>query len=171
MNSISDTFEYKKICSLAYCNENMFNTFKSNPSYNGILEHVSKENGQLYLDNLDFNFPDYINHIDTFKRNDIYGGTTLSNYDKIGDISPTTIRYMKVLSDLKNIFGDLNGKKIIEIGVGYGGQCLILSNFFNLKEYGLVDLDEALLLSKKYLDKLNIVSIPINISSIYNLNE
>jgi hypothetical protein len=171
MNSISDRLEYKDVCNLAHNDENVFNTFKSNPSYNGILEHVSKENGQLYLDYLNFNFPDYINHIDTFKKNDIYGGTILSNYDKIGYISPTTIRYIKVLSDLKNIFGDLNGKKIVEIGVGYGGQCLILNNYFNLKEYGLIDLDEVLLLSKKYLDKLDVISRPINISSINNIDE
>jgi hypothetical protein len=133
MNSISDRVDYKNVCIDSVKDESKFDIFKRNPSYNGILEHVSKEQGELYLRYLDSNFTDYKEYLEIFKGNDLYGGSVLSEYDNVGEISPSTLRYIKVLSDIKNLFGDLNGKKIIEIGAGYGGQCFITSKYFKLK--------------------------------------
>jgi hypothetical protein len=171
MNSISDSSNYRSTCKLAYENDDEFKNFKSNPHYNGILEHVSSEQGDLYLDYININFPEFVSKIDRFKMNDIYGGSKLHNYPKIGDISPSTLRYIKVLSDLKSIFGDLNGKKIIEIGGGYGGQCFILNQIFGFKEYSIVDLDESLLLTGKYLKKLDVSHRCISIDEVRNLDE
>lgn len=171
MNSISDTNDYKNICKLAYINDESFNKFKSNNHYNSILEHVSKEQGELYLQYLNVNFPQFTDKIDLFKMNDIYGGTILSYYDNIGYISPSTLRYIKVLSDLNSLFGSLDGKKIVEIGVGYGGQCFITNQFFSSIEYNLIDLDEVLLLSDKYLNKLNTNHKIIKIDEIDNLKD
>ncbi len=171
MNSISDRYDYRSLCRLASENEDFFNSFKSNPSYNGILEHVSTEQGKLYLNYLNVNFPNFTEKIEYFKMNDLYGGTKLSNYSEIGDISPTTLRYIKVLSDLNQLFGNLNGKKIVEIGVGYGGQCFVSSQVFNFSEYSLIDLDEALMLTDKYLNKLNTNHRVIKIDDIQNIDE
>lgn len=171
MQSISDTIDYKNVCLEASTNENLFNNFKNNPVYNGILEHVSKEQGQLYLNYINNNFPNLDEYIDRFKKNDIYGGTFLSEYDKIGHISPSTLRYIKVLSDLDTLFGDLNNKKIVEIGVGYGGQCFILSQYYKINDYSLIDLDESLLLTDKYLNKLDVSHRIINIDNISELDE
>jgi hypothetical protein len=171
MNSISDTNSYRDMCRLAYEDENTFNTFKSNNVYNSILEHVSSEQGELYINYLEKNFPEYVDNIDIFKLNDKYGGTKKSYYDRIGNISPSTLRYIKVLSDLRDLIGDLNGKKIVEIGVGYGGQSFILNKFFNIKEYSLIDLDEVLLLSEKYLNKLDVKSRLIKIEDIDSIDE
>jgi putative sugar O-methyltransferase len=171
MNSISDSYDYKNICRLAYEDDKYFDTFKSNYSYNSILEHVTNEQGSLYLEYLYANFPEFENSIEKFKLNDKYGGTKKFSYGSIGEISPTTLRYIKVLSDIKSIFGDLSGKKIIEIGVGYGGQCFIINQFFDIKDYSLIDLDEALLLNEKYLNKLNISHRKIKIEEIYDINE
>jgi putative sugar O-methyltransferase len=171
MNSISDVDGYKKVCEIASYDENSFNTFKSEFEYTSILEHVSKEQGELYLKYLWKNYPDFIEKIEQFKLNDLYGGTKKSEYDFIGSISPSTLRYIKVLSDLKSIFGSLDGKKIVEIGPGYGGQCFIINQIFNPSEYSLIDLDETLLLSSKYLEKLNTPHRKINISQIGDLDE
>jgi FkbM family methyltransferase len=171
MNSISDTNDYKEFCTIATQNDEVFKSFKINPTYNGILEHVSYEQGLLYLQYLNNNFPEFIEKIELFKKNDLLGSPKTYIYENIGRISPTTLRYIKVLSDLKNLFGDLSGKKIIEIGVGYGGQCFILNQLFNIKEYVLVDLDEALLLSKKYLSNLGVEHRVLKIDEIDNLDE
>ncbi|WP_256325593.1 putative sugar O-methyltransferase, partial [Helicobacter sp. CLO-3] len=72
-------------------------------------------------------------------------------YFGVGKISPSTLRYIKVLSDLMLHFGDLNNLKICEIGVGYGGQARIIMSKFNVQSYTFVDLQSALDLSKKYL--------------------
>ena len=68
---------------------------------------------------------------------------------------------LKVLSDLKQLCGSLDNFNIIEIGVGYGGQCKIISDFFNIQNYYLVDLDESLNLAEKYLNKLNVKNVKV----------
>jgi putative sugar O-methyltransferase len=172
MQSISDVDSYKKVCLDAAINDSIFNNFKNISSYNEILEHVSKEQGQLYLEYINSNFTDMDQFIESFKKNDIYGGTLLSNYDKIGDISPSTLRYIKVLSDLKNLFNNLENMKVVEIGVGYGGQCFILNQYYKIKEYSLIDLNESLLLTNKYLQKLDVSNHRIiNIDNISDLDE
>lgn len=171
MNSISDTEEYKSICRSSVEDDKIFNKFKIDPNYNFILEHVGEDLGRLYLDNIISNFPDYKNYIEKFKKNDYYGSPKLSFYDEVGNISPTTLRYIKVLSDLKNIFGDLNGKKIIEIGAGYGGQCFIINQLFDIKEYSILDLDEASFLCSKYLKKLNTNHRIIKIEEVDKIDE
>ena len=171
-SSISDTQRYKNACQMAALNDFYFSFFKQNPDYTEILEHVSEDQGRLYKEHLDQNFPEYISKLDKFKENDLYGGTKLFNYDGIGKISPTTLRYIKVLSDLKQLYGNLDNFNIVEIGVGYGGQCKIISDFFNIQNYYLVDLDESLNLSEKYLNKLNVKNAKvIRPNDIVSLNQ
>lgn len=171
MKSISDTNEYKNICSLAAKNEEVFNKFKRETSYNAILEHVTEVLGKDYFKNIVENFPEYKSYIDSFKLNDKYGSPRIFNCPDFGYVSPTTLRYIKVLSDLKTLFGDLTDKKIIEIGVGYGGQCFILQQYFNPKEYFLLDMKEALALTDKYLNKLNAKYTILNIEDLNSLDQ
>lgn len=158
MTSISDRDGYKIICKNASINSDDFKCFKTKNEYKSILEHVSYEDGLKYLDIITTTFDEYINYISLFKKNDLYGGSVKYSYDKIGEISPSTLRYIKVLSDIKTIFGDLNNKNIIEIGVGYGGQCFILNQFYKIKNYYLIDLPEVQELSNVYLNKLGVNS-------------
>jgi hypothetical protein len=46
--------------------------------------------------------------------------------------------------------------RIVEIGGGYGGQCAIISRFFNPALYTIVDLEPCLKLTRRYLDSLGI---------------
>lgn len=157
--SISDINYYKNAIKLALNDDNIFNKFKTLPEYNVILEHASYNLGLECLKNIKKNNSVLLNHINEFKENDRYGGTIKFFYDEIGEISPNTLRYINVLSDFLSLNIDLNNKDIIEIGVGYGGQCLILSKYFNFKSYTLVDLIEPLELSKKYLELNNINNV------------
>jgi len=167
--SISDTQRYKNACKMATISDFHFDFFKKDQAYTEILEHVNQEQGQMYKDYLDIHFADYKTKLDKFKENDIYGGPAIFNYGDLGLISPTTLRYIKVLSDLKNLYGSLDNFNIIEIGVGYGGQCKIISDFFNISKYYLVDLDEATDLALKYLNKLNVKNVePIRFDEIQN---
>ena len=61
------------------------------------------------------------------------------------------LRYLHVFSDIKRLYGDLNGKKIVEIGAGYGGQSAIINLIYNIKEYVIIDLPETIELIKKFL--------------------
>jgi len=129
-----------------------FSNFKRSLNYREILEHVSKDQGQVYLDNIIQNSPDLLGNINIFKENDAVGNPIVYEYKGIGLISPTSLRYLKVASDLKIIFGEQIGDKIVEIGCGYGGQALINDRVFKIKQYKLIDLPPVLTLISKYLE-------------------
>lgn len=151
--SESDTGHYVSFVEKACNNYKLFANFKRNSIYNDILEHVSYETGLKYLKIILNQSPDFIstNLMNSFKINDSIGNPRMYSYDGVGRISPSTLRYIKIASDIKNYFGDLNGKKIAEIGVGYGGQFLILDQLYKMR-YTLFDLDPVLNLTSKYLE-------------------
>jgi hypothetical protein len=153
--SISDYEDYKNVCLKASLEDVIFDNFKNDLNYKAILEHTSYELGTAYInyiDNTKFN----LDKLDLIKKNDLLGGTRLRNYKSpYGAISPSTLRYTKVLAELEEMFGSLDNKNIIEIGGGYGGQCLLINEYFKPASYTLVDLPEALALSKRYLRDFN----------------
>ena len=130
----------------------IFSRFKSDPAYREMLEHVTPEQGEKYLAIIKNQSPEFFDQFDRFKINDLVGNPIMHSYPGIGTISPTTARYVKVASDLQKYFGFDIGKKIVEIGVGYGGQLLINDQVFKMKEYHLYDLPPVLRLVERYLE-------------------
>jgi phospholipid N-methyltransferase len=130
----------------------IFSNFRQNAVYRTILEHVNEKIGQLYLEEIKRTRIELINSIDKIKANDIYGNPDICEYEHIGKICPSTLRYAKVLADLMNVFNSLDGLRIAEIGVGYGGQCRVINSMCKPKEYTLIDIKPALLLAQCYLD-------------------
>lgn len=155
VTSFSDNNEYPQFCEIASNDEVVFKTFRSNPIHDGIVDVISEEDGRLLLEYIDLS-PEKIEEIEKFKLNDEYGGPRVYQYDKIGLVSPATIRYIKILYDLERLFGSLNGMNIVELGVGYGGQARIICEKFEIKSYSLIDLPQVLKLTQKYLGKFNI---------------
>jgi putative sugar O-methyltransferase len=153
--SISDYKEYKEVCSEASINDEVFFNFRRHPHYTPILEHTSYDLGKGYIEWLTKNEFD-INQIEKIKLNDLQGGAVLEQYDEpFGLICPSTLRYTKVMHELELMFGPLADKNIIEIGVGYGGQCKVINDIYKPASYTLVDLPEVLALSERYLKDSN----------------
>ena len=123
--SLTDHSEYVELCHFASWNNESFSKFRSNPDYTPVLEHVSFEQGAEYL-----KFIPSDACFDEFKKNDLYGGPKVCDYPGTGEISPTTLRYIKVLYDLEKFWGSLEGARGFEIGVGYGGQCRLCCDYF-----------------------------------------
>lgn len=138
-------------------------SFKSNPNYTSILEHVKKENAQEYLKLIrsEFSLP-----------NNIISKFTWMN-DKLGKpnrhiiesfyASPSNFRYLyHALRILKQVSDNgISQVSIIEIGAGYGGLCLALNylakNFnISISKYVIIDLPEPLLLLQKYLGNFSL---------------
>lgn len=157
--SLSDNREYPAFCSLAAKDDKVFKSFKKNPAYNAILEHATYKQGKGYLKVIISQTPELVNYLDKFRENDRYGEPVIYDYGSYGKFSPTTLEYIKVLSNLKTIFGDLKNMKIIEIGAGYGGQSKIISDFFKINSYTIVDLKPVLSLAKKYLSKVGVKNV------------
>lgn len=147
---------YKAICRTAAEYDEVFDTFKQHEDYTPVLEHMNQQQGNGYKNIiLTDNVLDK-SKFEKFKENDIYGSPIVYDYGtEFGMISPSTLRYVKILSDLENHFCSLDNFNIIEIGGGYGGQAKLIMDYFNIKEYNFIDLPEALALAKKYLGKFN----------------
>ncbi|MEI6444872.1 MAG: putative sugar O-methyltransferase [Nostocales cyanobacterium ELA583] len=156
--SLSDNQIYPQVCIEASNDYRSFNSFRRNPIYNEILEHISENQGREYL-NIISKDPDVLSAINNFKLNDEYGSPIMYEYSGIGIISPTTLRYIKVLADLKKHFQTLNSLNICEIGVGYGGQCRIINAYYSPSMYCLVDIQPALSLAQRFLDNYIIHSV------------
>ena len=148
--------------------ENDLSTFKSNPTYNYILEHVAPHYGQQYLQIIKqvFQLPEYL--IRMFGHmNDAIGSPKQYTFDDDLTISPTSLRYichaLLILAHMKEC--NQQQVKIVELGCGYGGLACALSffsSFMNvtIQQYHFVDLESPLQLQKKYLEKF-VLEIPV----------
>lgn len=125
--SLTDHVDYTSFCALAAAEPEVFATFKREPVYREVLEHVTCEQGAAYLERVLEQSPAFVPLFDRFRENDRLGSPRTCAYGDYGRFSPTTLRYTKVLSDLLLLFGPLDGLRIVEIGCGYGGQCYAFS--------------------------------------------
>lgn len=151
ITSISDNYRYPQACLQAANDYRLFNVFRQNKDYTEILEHATHDQGAVYLNEIKKN-SDVLISLPDIAKNDTYGGPVLHSYPGISPISPSTLRYAKVLCDLFFHFGSLDGFSIAEIGVGYGGQCRAINAISSPRSYTLVDLQPVLQLSQRYLD-------------------
>lgn len=156
--SLSDNQVYPQVCITASHDYKVFNSFRRHPGYTQILEHVTKELGSEYLRILS-NDPDIFAKMNIFKLNDNYGNPVMYEYPNVGLISPTTLRYIKVLADIKKYFHTADNLNICEIGVGYGGQCRLINAYYKPASYRLVDIQPALALTQTYLDNFILNSV------------
>ena len=158
---------YLNVCNYAANSDEFFKQFKSHPAYRHVLEHVSYEEGQQYLKEIDI---DYLDKLEEVKENDSLGSPVIYEYPSVGEISPTTIRYIKNTSDIINKFGT-SFNSIVEIGGGYGGLCKVLSSFIKFEQYLLLDLEECNLLSRKYLSHFNLPTLSYRSEEIDEIDE
>lgn len=158
--SITDNNSYPAFCYAASKEPELLKDFRRNPIYTEVLEHVLEQEGQIYLDVIarsqaKFTAADW----DNFLKNDTLGNPRTFSYNIDGRMlsaSPTTLRYAKVLSDILALYDTEKIRSIAEIGIGYGGQCrLLTSHLKTLEHYHLIDLPEVLELAKKYLSQLS----------------
>jgi putative sugar O-methyltransferase len=153
--SISDFPEYRSLCHTASFDDKFFQQFRDNSHIKGVYECVSEPLGLQCLDAVKRDNPTLLEHLPEFIRNDAVGTPNLVDYPGYGKICPTTARYIKVLSDLLKHFGSLDGFRIAEIGIGYGGQCRIIGAATSFTCYTLIDLREPLELTRRYLACFN----------------
>lgn len=144
--------EYLETCRRAVEDDEIFAKFKSIQGYKNILEHVTPRQGHEYLEiAMSMSEDALIENIDQFKENDEIGAPDKFSYDKIGKISPTTIRYIKNVFEMATLLQDTAVSRVVEVGGGYGGLCKTLSVVCDFDEYILIDLPEAVEVQRKYL--------------------
>lgn len=136
--SLSDGSEYVMVCKDAVFHSGTFSKYKSATQYRIILEHTSYSLGLSYLAISRHNHQ-VMQTLKAITQKES-GQPFVYTYPEIGKASPTQIRYAKVSLDLIHAFGTLNGLKVCEIGVGFGGQALHLLTSFPDCSYQIYDL-------------------------------
>lgn len=133
--------------------------FRRDPIYMSVLEHVDKGLGDKYLSLIrDARLLDILRNS---AAADLVGDPLRAEFNGIM-LSPTTVRYVKVLQDLLDYFPQFNDfKSVVEIGVGYGGQSRVIQELCKregsaLELYTLLDLLPVTLLAQSYLDNFDL---------------
>ncbi len=149
--SISDSsqYGYTPFCELAAKDDKVFANFRHYKVYRGIVEDVGYDIGVGCWEIIQKkNVPKEV--LEECWKNDLIGGAETYYYNGLNKaVTPTTMRYTKIMLDIKDLFGDI--ENVAEIGIGYGGQSRILRKFNNIQSYSLVDIPQALGIAQKYL--------------------
>jgi hypothetical protein len=164
-----DTYKpYLEVCREAINNPVVFDSFRNNSIYTGIVSEPSYNVGLACVSEIKKEFIHDPKLLNKFSQSDSVGHPALYFYNELERVmSSATMRYIRILIELKNTFGSLDDIDIIEIGSGYGGQCKIIYDLFTPKSYTLVDLPEALEVARKYLHYFR---IPVIYRAINDLN-
>jgi hypothetical protein len=148
--------------------------FKNNNSYNSILEHVSYELGESYLNLVKIEFPhiSYEIIMEFININDRIGQPNRYNYKYTDSLenskyilsSPTSLRYIYHALIILEHYKKTECQNIVELGCGYGGLCLAIHYFAKInnifvKNYNIIDLPDVCKLIKEYL-YINNIYIP-----------
>jgi protein-L-isoaspartate O-methyltransferase len=154
-SSVSDSSAYLQIISSAVQNNESFAKFRSNREYRQILEHVSKSQGYEYLRESDLNTSKLKEMIAKVDFLNICGLPLVYYYPRLGFVSPTTLRYLKVFNELIRLFPNIAEMNIAEIGGGFGGQAAVLRKLSGFKSYTIYDLPEVHELQSRFLKANN----------------
>ena len=129
-------------------------SFRREPVYHSILG-VSEHHARLYLEQIDDRT--ILRILSESEEADKVGGPL--TYEFAGrQLAPNTVRYAKVLQDLTRLFPSFSAfESIAEVGVGYGGQAHLISDYArieatSLQSYDLFDILPVCFLAQGYLD-------------------
>lgn len=148
--------EYLDVCRLAASEDLIFANFKNETPYKSIVQTVGPHDGLRYYQSLG---EDMRQNLQRFIINDVIGNPEKFLYE-FGVFSPTTLRYAKVLDDL--IEYGLEGARIAEIGVGFGGQYSVMRQILKPASYDFFDLEDVLPLVKRYVKALHLDDISLS---------
>lgn len=154
-----NTSAYLDLCRRAVEDESIFAQFRNIDPMTMIVENSPARSGSDYYN--------YLRRSEEIKLtnkeiyifpSDKFGNPALYRFDNLV-CSPSTLRYIKTVEDLKQHFGHLSGLAIAEIGAGYGGLCKIIHDVYAPSDYYLFDLPESLALQKKFLSKFGVTPV------------
>ncbi len=153
--SDSELTDYVDEVSKIINNSSLLVKFRRSQNYRMILEHLSFRDGLKYLQYMQSRGYRYEEHTHVLRKIDSYGKPRKFKYKGVGWVSPTSLRYLSIALDIREKFGRSIGS-IAELGVGYGGLVVALSEVCTIQRYSIFDLEEVLTLTDKYLVKVGV---------------
>jgi len=150
--SLSEIDDYLTLCNLAANDDKYFKKFRSCSSYRAILENVDGKSGDVICSVIKrYGFD--VNSFSHLWHSEI-GDPYKYHFPKLGLVSPTELRYTKIIVELELLFGKLDSFVISEIGVGFGAQGGQILNTYKVSSYEFIDLPQPLSLVERYLQKI-----------------
>ena len=150
-------------------------TFKSDPRYQVVLEHVTQEQGEQFIRQVQTEYPDLWPAVferlpDIVAENDRYGAPSAAPCSLGFTCSPTNLRYVSQALRLWTHAYEVGMTRmhVVEIGGGYGGLALYvhrLASLFptvNLDWYTIVDLPEAVAVQDVMLGALGVPAMTVD---------
>jgi hypothetical protein len=160
MISVTNNFSsYPSFCQRVASDGFSFQDFRRNRIYRGEVETVDYSLGLILAHEIREKYSNLLCYCRKICIEDEVGYPLSYTYSHIGRISPTVLRYIKVVGDLQREFGDLKNFNIVEIGGGFGGQCKIIHDIGGFKHYSIIDIPECIDLMKKYLSLFSIKEV------------
>lgn len=155
---------YGDLCLKAALDTETFKRFRSHDDYTPILEHVDANSGAHYLKIiLEKGYSlDYV--IEAIKPLQHIGSPRLADIGIGRPVSTTALRYFKVASDIIDQCGKDLGH-VTEIGCGYGGQAIILSQLASIDHYTFIDMWQVNLLIQRFIEESSF-RIPYDVKTI-----
>ena len=147
--------DYYKFVKEVVKHEELFANFKSIPEYHNVVGmswdwQAARFYGKIKED------PEIFNRLSDFLINDSIGNPPqMVTIDNI-TASANTLRHVQTLVDLKRNFGNLDGKIISELGVGYGATAFMVNKYYKPADYFLLDLPDVQVFAKEYLRRLGV---------------
>jgi hypothetical protein len=159
MTSITDSenmAKYPALCGSAAIDKKVFASFRSYRIMVEALDHVSIEQGNAYIAEINKEVSWSDDFTQAIQLIDKLGNPRKYKFAPYGVFSPTLLRYLKVYIDLKKNFGSFEKLKIAEIGIGFGGQASLINLLDKPLSYAFYDIPPVLDLANRFIDELSL---------------
>lgn len=150
-SSITDNGWWSKFCARNAADDRRFARFRRMARHRLIVEATPPAEARQHMARVLRQTPHYRALFDRFLTLDRVGAPTMTEFAPDVWFAPNTVRYMRYLSDCETRFGNLDGATIVEIGIGFGGQCKIFFDRFRVGKYILIDRPGPIALARRAL--------------------
>lgn len=142
-------------------NGSVFQNFRTNPYYCNVVPSSSVliKEAQTYIKEL-YNFYPYLMKLEVLKKfeaQDDFGNPQKHNFEIgefTGNLEPYSFKLIFTIGNLIELFGNLDGMSICEIGPGFGQTFKLITDLFPSIKYTFVDLDGPIWICKQHVQYL-----------------
>ncbi len=143
---------YLAIAQEASKNPSIFEKFRTFPEYRCALEI---DEGETFAQYIRFKLFKLGPYLEECRKLDSIGSPPLTNYQELGDFTPTTLRYIFHADQILKYFNLPDNATVVEIGAGFGGQAHVLQTLHSCIKYYIFDLPEVEALISVMMNRLN----------------
>ena len=125
-----------------------------------VIENPAISRADHIYQNIKTKYPYLIPYFGRFYTSDLYGNPVTKEFEGV-QLSATTLRYIETAGMIQDMIGVKEPARIVEIGGGYGGQCKILHDIYEIEKYTIYDIPSVSHLQKVFLSLCNLYGVDL----------